>query len=118
MTRTAGAAAVTTKFLFRASSCLRAIVVPAGLLTSVIWFTGCVDRARVNGDCKWIHEARPSALDMGARANREHLDDDALFAEDLAIRHADAQRGHRSAWRRRSPSRVGLRADCGRRRSR
>ena len=33
---------------------------------------------------------------MGSRANREHLDDDALFAEDLAIRYADAQRGHRS----------------------
>jgi hypothetical protein len=38
----------------------------------------------VNTQCEWI--ARPQA----------NLDDDALFAEDLAIRYADAHRGHRS----------------------
>jgi hypothetical protein len=71
-------------------------VVPAGLLTCVISGSACVDRARVNADCRWIRETTTAALDMGSRANREHLDDDALFAEDLAIRYADARRGHRS----------------------
>jgi hypothetical protein len=44
----------------------------------------CADRARVNSTCKWI--SHPHA----------NLDDDALFAEDLAIRYADVHRGHRS----------------------
>src|SRR5438093_5763891 len=86
----------TKGFLFRVFSCFRVFVVPAGLLASVICCAGCVDRARVNVDCRWVHETKASVLDLSARANREHLDDDALFAEDLAIRFADAQRGHRS----------------------
>jgi hypothetical protein len=65
-------------------------------LLLTICCAACVDRARVNADCRWIREGKTPALDMGSRANREHLDDDALFAEDLAIRYADAQRGHRS----------------------
>jgi len=70
--------------------------VAAAIVSLAVCCVACVDRARVNGDCKWIREAKPTALDLGSRANREHLSDDALFAEDLAIRYADAQRGHRS----------------------
>jgi hypothetical protein len=68
----------------------------AATLVLAVACAGCVDRARVNVDCRWVHEAKAFALDLGARANREHLDDDARFAEDLAIRFADVQRGHRS----------------------
>jgi len=56
----------------------------AASLFLLICCVACADRARVNTNCIWI--ARPHAS----------LDADALFAEDLAIRYADAHRGHRS----------------------
>jgi hypothetical protein len=52
-------------------------------------------RERVNASCEWTHDAaRP--LDLHRSADAGHLREDATLAEDLAIRHADAARGHRS----------------------
>jgi hypothetical protein len=48
-----------------------------------------------NPDCAWRDE--PAApLDLHDAGDRRHLSADARLAEELAIRHADVQRGHRS----------------------
>jgi hypothetical protein len=55
---------------------------------------GCVGGPR-DGICTWSEE-RPLALDLNKAADQRHLNGDARAAEELAIRHADAARGHRS----------------------
>ncbi len=57
---------------------------------------GCGRRARVNSNCEWPAEPRAGRLDPGKPADRRHLSADAEFAEDLAIRYADAHGGARS----------------------
>ena len=56
----------------------------SGAFVLVVCCAACADRARVNSQCEWIAHSHAN------------LDDDAVFAEDLAIRYADAHRGHRS----------------------
>src|SRR5689334_1412244 len=56
---------------------------------------GCVSRERMNAACAWTNDP-PRALDLRRAADRRHLDRDAETAEELAIRYADAARGHRS----------------------
>lgn len=51
---------------------------------------GCVRREGRNTDCKWPGEVR------GQSAGARHLSTDAEFAEDLAIRYADAHKGLRT----------------------
>jgi hypothetical protein len=58
---------------------------------------GCaiVPAARINDTCRWSQEpSRP--LDLRARSDRTHLTADAVLAEELAIRFADATAGFRS----------------------
>jgi hypothetical protein len=55
---------------------------------------GCVGGPRV-GTCGWSEDASP-ALDLNRTAHQRHLNRDARVAEELAIRYADATRGHRS----------------------
>jgi hypothetical protein len=55
----------------------------------------CVARNRINTTCDWTNDA-PSRLDIRRSADVQHLVNDATVAEDLAIRFADATRGHRS----------------------
>src|SRR5690349_23761481 len=49
----------------------------------------------MNAACAWTNDP-PRALDLRRAADRRHLDRDAETAEELAIRYADAARGHRS----------------------
>jgi len=46
--------------------------------------------------CQWQPNDNPSRLDLRDRSRRLHLMDEALSAEDRAVRYADFQRGHRS----------------------
>ena len=45
--------------------------------------------------CEWVDEPA-RRLDPARRTDAQHLNHDALVAEEVAIRFADAQRGHRS----------------------
>jgi hypothetical protein len=56
---------------------------------------GCTRRAQSNSTCEWPQETAIS-IDVSKPTQRRHLSDDAQFAEDLAIRHADSRRGQRS----------------------
>src|SRR5262245_29937043 len=67
---------------------------PAALLAALC-LAVCAPRHRINGDCGWAGEAI-SRLDVTQSADVRHLMNDAMIAEDLAIRHADVTRGRRS----------------------
>jgi hypothetical protein len=55
---------------------------------------GCIDRSRINSACEWMGDpAFP--IDTRNAAHQEHLVSDAHIAEELAIRHADAEHGRR-----------------------
>jgi len=51
---------------------------------------GCIDRSRVNSSCEWTGDTA-FPIDAGNPAHRQHLVADAQLAEDLAIRHGDAE---------------------------
>ncbi|MBI1787292.1 MAG: hypothetical protein HYR60_07035 [Acidobacteria bacterium] len=69
-------------------------MIPMQIL-ALVCFAGCTRRVPRNSNCEWPAEgAMP--LDMGKTEKLQHLSDDALIAEDLAIRHADTSRGTRS----------------------
>ena len=55
---------------------------------------GCIDRARVNAACEWTGDT-PFPVRRGDAAHQAHLVADAHLAEELAIRHADAEFGRR-----------------------
>jgi hypothetical protein len=55
---------------------------------------GCINAPR-NPNCAWSDEPG-MPLDLNQAAHQRHLNADARVAEELAIRHADATRGHRS----------------------
>jgi hypothetical protein len=56
---------------------------------------GCIGRERLNANCEWTHDAI-FPVDLQNRTHQQHLIDDVQAAEELAIRYADAERGHRS----------------------
>jgi hypothetical protein len=51
---------------------------------------GCIDRSRVNKGCEWTGDTA-FPIDWNNLPHRQHLVGDAQLAEDLAIRHADAE---------------------------
>jgi hypothetical protein len=55
---------------------------------------GCIDRSRVNKSCEWTGDTL-FPIDWNNPAHQQHLVGDAQLAEDLAIRHADAEFGRR-----------------------
>lgn len=62
-------------------------------------FTGCVRREGRNADCTWPESnARP--MDLSHGADVRHLQEDVELAEELAVRHMDAQQGLPPAQRR------------------
>jgi hypothetical protein len=67
----------------------------AALLVSAL-AAGRAAPPRSGASCESAHDEAPRALDLRQPADRQHLTDDALAAEDLAIRYADWHRGHRS----------------------
>ena len=69
-------------------------LLPMSLLV-LVCFPGCARRDRPNSNCEWPHETAIS-LDLNKPADQRHLSEDALLAEDLAIRYADSHKGPRS----------------------
>jgi hypothetical protein len=67
----------------------------APLVLFAVALSGCVARNRVNPSCQWTNDP-PSHLDVRRSGDVQHLMNDAMVAEELAIRYADATRGHRS----------------------
>jgi hypothetical protein len=65
-------------------------------LLLVTCLSGCVRRSGINADCQWPNEA-VSPLDLRDPGQARHLDNDAQFAEELAIRHGDAFLGRETA---------------------
>jgi hypothetical protein len=65
------------------------------VLLFAVCLASCVPRNRVNPNCRWTNDAL-SPLDTQRSADVQHLMNDAMVAEDLAIRYADATRGRRS----------------------
>src|SRR5688500_207810 len=68
------------------------------LIPLVVTFSGCTghrDR-RAEVDCEW-HEGDSHRVDLQRLADRAHLRDDAIVAEDRAIGHADSGVGRRPA---------------------
>jgi hypothetical protein len=57
--------------------------------------SGCSGRERLNANCEWADDAT-FTFDIQNRTHQQHLIEDVQAAEELAIRYADAQRGHRS----------------------
>src|SRR5947207_11509149 len=57
--------------------------------------SACAPRERLNENCEWTND--PSlALDSRTLSGERHLANDAVIAEELAIRYADTQCGRRS----------------------
>lgn len=67
---------------------------PAAVM--VVCISGCGCRSSPGAACDWPQTHSAVLLDLARAADLRHLSDDAEMAEDLAIRHADAQRGRRS----------------------
>jgi hypothetical protein len=73
----------------------------AGPLLFLIFCLGaCAGRARINSNCTWTPQTNAA------------LRDDAELAEDLAIRYADAHRGHRSGHYAGAARYASARDDC------
>lgn len=53
----------------------------------------CSRHTSTNSDCTWPTENSRKQLNLNKSSDRQHLSDDAEFAEDLAIRYADVARG-------------------------
>jgi len=65
-----------------------------GWLLVVISCSGCLGRP-INGSCAWPTN-RPCGSILQTGSDQRHLNADARFAEELAIRYADVTRGKRS----------------------
>ena len=74
---------------------LALVAVSAGSWLTYVSCPGCIDRSRVNTSCAWTGDTA-FAVDPQNAAQRKHLAGDAQLAEELAIRHADAEYGRRS----------------------
>ena len=61
----------------------------------LVCFAACAGGDRRNTNCEWPPETAIS-LDLRNPRHQQHLSDDALLAEDLAIRYADVHRGLRT----------------------
>ncbi len=70
------------------------VVTSAGVWTTYATCPGCIDRTRANSNCAWTGDTvfAVNTLDV---AQRRHLVADAHLAEELAVRHADAEFGRR-----------------------
>jgi hypothetical protein len=66
-----------------------------GWLLLAICLAGCGRREARSSNCQWPAETA-APLDLNLPAERQHLADDAILAEDLAVRFADAHWGQRS----------------------
>ncbi len=67
----------------------------SGWLFISISFSACTELRPLSPNCEWTDESA-LLLDLRNPVHQRHLNHDALVAEELAIRYADARRGHRS----------------------
>jgi hypothetical protein len=74
-----------------------AIVAPILICLTCCSILGCVDRARVNDECKWGPEAL-GPLDLKAPDQEQHLYDDVELAEESAVRYADLAHKERTGY--------------------
>jgi hypothetical protein len=65
-----------------------------GVSATYVTCPGCIDRSRVNKTCEWTRDTA-FPIDPRNAAHQQHLAADAQLAEELAIRHADAEFGRR-----------------------
>lgn len=65
-----------------------------GVGATCVGCPGCIDRNRVNKTCEWTGDTAFPINPQNA-AHQKHLVADAQLAEELAIRHADAEFGRR-----------------------
>ncbi len=72
----------------------RTQLVPLSLLIAAL--TACTQHTHPNSNCEWPKETATTALNPSRPSQQRHLSDDAEFAEDLAIRYADARAGPHS----------------------
>ena len=77
-----------------ASWLIVSVAMSAGAWVTYVTCPGCIDRNRVNTTCEWVGDSAFS-IDSKNTAHQTHLVADAHLAEELAIRHADAEFGKR-----------------------
>ena len=65
-------------------------VVSGGIVATYVSCPGCIDRNRVNMSCEWTGDTA-FPIDPQYVAHRTHSVADAQLAEELAVRHADAE---------------------------
>ena len=70
------------------------LAVASGGVLTYMRCPGCIERDRVNKTCEWTGDSA-FAIDQQNEAHQRHLVADAQLAEELAIRHADAEFGRR-----------------------
>lgn len=70
------------------------VAVCGGAWATYVSCPGCIDRTRVNTTCRWMGDTA-FPLDLRNVDHQAHLVKDAQLAEELAIRHADAEFGKR-----------------------
>ena len=58
--------------------------------------SGCTHHREPNSNCEWPNENDAEPLNLNQASQRQHLSNDAEFAEDLAIRYADVHPGPRT----------------------
>jgi hypothetical protein len=73
---------------------LLGLVTMAGAWATYVTCPGCIDRSRINSACEWMGDTA-FPIDTRNAAHQQHLVSDAHIAEELAIRHADAEHGRR-----------------------
>lgn len=70
------------------------VVMAGGASATYVTCPGCLDRNRFNKACEWTGD-RAFPIDPRNASHQKHLVGDAQLAEELAIRHADAEFGRR-----------------------
>lgn len=70
------------------------VAMAGGVWTTYATCPGCIDRSRVNTACVWTGDSAFPIEPQNAD-HQKHMVGDAHLAEELAIRHADAEHGRR-----------------------
>ncbi len=78
----------------RAAWLLGLVAMSGGVWATYTTCPGCIDRSRVNTACEWTGDTA-FPVDPQHPEHQKHLIGDAHLAEELAIRHADAEHGRR-----------------------
>jgi hypothetical protein len=82
------------------------------LLLALGGLMGCARHALPKSNCEWPQEASPDALNLSQPSQQRHLSADAEFAEDIAIRYADARSGPHSGHFQGMPEYGRTRDEC------